>query len=425
MQSSSSPYRQQFIPLLPDSYSRLRQHSAPSPTSAASIWAPQPQSPGGTWPKSLHSYANHHPVLGERRGLGFRQPLFPISDERPLTREDVFGPLGGTEQASRIPIGPIGEGRRKDNPLQDSNVSSSNFDFCVDTVWHICAYIHPTRTSTELLGMQHIEQLFRSLDLTSPPPTDGPNYSTSQVDYDSPSTSSSYPTTPLESSPIGSRTADVLFNALCDFPSHAPSALHSASTPLSSSLPHSKGSSESSWNDNFLSPVQADVLPGHTQSFSQTAFNSYSPFDSPVEETTGSPFSASPVEHVHMANAYQKPSDGVPGWPKLQIPYEPVHAYNRSYEQDLVRSPFEDRNPDQTFNGATLAPQHQRQHQQAASNEVSIRLMQYGSFDLIPSFSQLIFSPCYTPLLRLRIRFSFLASSSLQISRLQSSCSRN
>ncbi|KLO20091.1 ARM repeat-containing protein [Schizopora paradoxa] len=331
---SSSPYRQQFIPLLPDSYSRTRQHSAPSPTStAASIWAPQPQSPGGTWPKSLHSYANHHLGIGERRGLGFRQPLFPLSNERPLTREDVFGPLSGTEQASRKPIGAIGEGRQKGNPLSDSG---------------------------------HFEQMFRSLDLTSPPPIDVPSYSTSQVDYDSPSTSSSYPATPLESSPMGSRSADVQFNAFCDFPSHAPPSLHSTSTPLSASLPPSNGSTESSWSDNFYSSIQADALQGQTQTFSQATFNSCSSFDSPVDGLTGSPFSASPVEQVHISNTFQKPAGNSLGWPKLQIPYEPPQAYNRPCEPDVARSPFDERSLGHTFNNAPVAPQHR---QPSAVNE--------------------------------------------------------
>ena len=201
--------------------------------------------------------------------------------------------------------------------------------------------------------------MFRSLDLTSPPPIDVPNYSTSQVDYDSPSTSSSYPTTPLESSPMGSRSADVLFNAFCDFPSHAPSALNSTSTPLSASLPPSNSSSESSWSDNFYSSIQTDALQGQAQSFSQAAFNSCSSFDSPVEGISGSPFPASPVEQVHTSNSFQKSTGSSLGWPKLQIPYESSQTYNRSCDPDLTRSPFDERSLGHTFSNAPVAPHRQ------------------------------------------------------------------
>lgn len=138
--SSASAFRQQFIPLLPDSYNRTRQHSAPSSTSLnASIWAPQPQSPGGTWPKDVFSFDEHVGQTGGRSGLP-QQGLFPVVDDRPLTKEDVFGPVGGTHLQSQKEVGAIGDGRQKDSPFRESEVRIPSFQFFVQKY---DAYMHP------------------------------------------------------------------------------------------------------------------------------------------------------------------------------------------------------------------------------------------------------------------------------------------
>lgn len=123
--SSSSSFRHQFIPLVPDphdAHNRARQRSAPSGTSLhASIWAPQPQSPGGIWAKDIQDYSEHA-FLGDCR-VGMSQHGFtPVADGRPMTREDVFGLPSGTHSPSQTAIGAIGEGRQKDLPFREAEV---------------------------------------------------------------------------------------------------------------------------------------------------------------------------------------------------------------------------------------------------------------------------------------------------------------
>lgn len=116
--SSSSSFRQQFIPLLPDQ-SRARQHSAPS-LSSPSIWAPQPRSPGGTWPRAILSFDEAAALHGR-----FNRMLdgsFPVVDDRPVRKEDVFGPVGGTQLSDKKEVGAIGDGRQKDPAFPEADV---------------------------------------------------------------------------------------------------------------------------------------------------------------------------------------------------------------------------------------------------------------------------------------------------------------
>ncbi|KAH9854293.1 ARM repeat-containing protein [Lenzites betulinus] len=119
-QTSSS---QAFVPLfdpLPSSRS-----------SAASIWAPQPQPSDVAWSKAIDSFTRVN--LGGIPGVMHSDPRRPSSYN---TSEDVFGPVGFDGQR-RQAVGAIGDGRRKPSPTYD--------EF-------------------------HVEQLLRSLNLNSPAP---------------------------------------------------------------------------------------------------------------------------------------------------------------------------------------------------------------------------------------------------------------
>lgn len=124
--SSASAYRQQFIPLLPDSYHRARQHSAPSTISNASIWAPQPQPPGGIWPGNIlglpdpQNHLEHGSVMTP---LGF--PL-TISDNQ-LFKEDVFGQPPNTLLQNQKIVGAVGDGRRGGSPFREAEVSELSY----------------------------------------------------------------------------------------------------------------------------------------------------------------------------------------------------------------------------------------------------------------------------------------------------------
>lgn len=150
--SSSSSFRQQFLPV-PDSQIRARQHSAPSSTSLhASIWAPQPQSPGGIWPKDVQDYGD--PTYPANAGLAEpRHGCFPVND-RPFTKEDVFGLPGGTRPISQTRVGAIGEGRQKELPFREAEVCQHFRAECRDH-----SRIHPhlqfiDRSSKYLCGMK-------------------------------------------------------------------------------------------------------------------------------------------------------------------------------------------------------------------------------------------------------------------------------
>jgi pumilio RNA-binding family len=84
--------------------------------SASSIWAPQPQPSETTWPKAIDSFSR---VLAERQE---HHPEVYRKTSVPITREDVFGPIGFQDDARKRDIGAIGEGRKKNSPDFDDTV---------------------------------------------------------------------------------------------------------------------------------------------------------------------------------------------------------------------------------------------------------------------------------------------------------------
>ncbi|KAI8990498.1 ARM repeat-containing protein [Trametes punicea] len=103
-----------------------------SRTSAASIWAPQPQPSDVTWSKAIDSFSRAN--FGGASGTSRPDPHH--SSSFPAPGEDVFGPVG-LEGQRRQGVGVVGDGRKKTSPTYD-----------------------------EL----HVEQLLRSLNLNSPAP---------------------------------------------------------------------------------------------------------------------------------------------------------------------------------------------------------------------------------------------------------------
>ncbi|KAI0354687.1 ARM repeat-containing protein [Trametes cingulata] len=105
-----------------------------SRTSAASIWAPQPQPSDVAWSKAIDSFTrvNFGGAPGSARPDPRRSSSFPT----PSAGEDLFAPVG-MESQRRQAVGAIGDGRKKSSPTCD-----------------------------EL----HVEQLLRSLNLNSPGP---------------------------------------------------------------------------------------------------------------------------------------------------------------------------------------------------------------------------------------------------------------
>ena len=91
-----------------------------SRTSAASIWAPQPQPSDTAWTKAIDSFtrANFHGPTANVRPIPQRSSSFPA----PPHGEDVFGPLGHDGQRRRD-VGAIGDGRKKMSPTFDELVS--------------------------------------------------------------------------------------------------------------------------------------------------------------------------------------------------------------------------------------------------------------------------------------------------------------
>ncbi|KAI0756443.1 ARM repeat-containing protein [Daedaleopsis nitida] len=108
-----------------------------SRTSAASIWAPQPQPSDMAWTKAIDVFSrtNFMDGLGIRPGP-YRSSSYPA----PQNSEDVFGPLDSDGQRRRD-VGAIGDGRKKQPSALDD---------------------------------RHVEQLLRSLSLNSPGPAAGP-----------------------------------------------------------------------------------------------------------------------------------------------------------------------------------------------------------------------------------------------------------
>ncbi|TBU26856.1 ARM repeat-containing protein [Dichomitus squalens] len=108
-----------------------------SRSSAASIWAPQPQPSDTAWTKAIDSFtrANLHGLTGT--GLSRPTPQRSSSFPAPNHGQDVFGLPMSQDGQRRRDVGAIGDGRKKLSPTFD-----------------------------EL----HVEQLLRSLNLNSPGP---------------------------------------------------------------------------------------------------------------------------------------------------------------------------------------------------------------------------------------------------------------
>ena len=86
-----------------------------SRSSAASIWAPQPQPSDVAWSQAIDSFTRVSP--GAFRPDARRSSSFPISGE------DVFGPVGCDGGQRRQVVGAIGDGRKKSSPPYDERVS--------------------------------------------------------------------------------------------------------------------------------------------------------------------------------------------------------------------------------------------------------------------------------------------------------------
>lgn len=105
----STPTAQSFIPFA-DNYSPPR-----SRTTAASIWAPQPQQLDSTWPNAIDSFSRDAEKAAFRPHKGFRgfNPIFGC--------EDVFGPVGLVGPPRKRNIGAIGDGRKRQGPEFDDD----------------------------------------------------------------------------------------------------------------------------------------------------------------------------------------------------------------------------------------------------------------------------------------------------------------
>lgn len=88
-----------------------------SRTSAASIWAPQPQPSDTAWTKAIDTFSRSNFV----DGLGIRPaPHRSSSYPAPHNGEDIFGPVG-VDGHRRRDVGAIGDGRKKLSPTFDDN----------------------------------------------------------------------------------------------------------------------------------------------------------------------------------------------------------------------------------------------------------------------------------------------------------------
>ncbi|KAG6380577.1 armadillo-type protein [Boletus reticuloceps] len=107
MQSTTSA--KSFLPFA-DNYSPPR-----SRTTAASIWAPQPQQLDSTWPNAIDTFSRdaERAVFRPQRGLRGFNPVFGS--------EDVFGPVGLVGPPRKRGIGAIGDGRKRQSPELDDD----------------------------------------------------------------------------------------------------------------------------------------------------------------------------------------------------------------------------------------------------------------------------------------------------------------
>lgn len=105
----STPSAQSFLPFA-DDYTPPR-----SRTTAASIWAPQPQHLDATWPNVIGTFPRDAEKAAFRPQRGFRgfNPNF--------RSEDVFGPVGLVGPPRPRDIGAIGDGRKRQSPEFDDD----------------------------------------------------------------------------------------------------------------------------------------------------------------------------------------------------------------------------------------------------------------------------------------------------------------
>jgi hypothetical protein len=101
-----------------------RDYSPPrSRTTAASIWAPQPQLLDATWPKAIDSFSRDAERELQHSGRAQNgHPFFASENEG----QDVFGPVGLVGVPRKRDIGAIGDGRKKHSPDFDDSVSRSH-----------------------------------------------------------------------------------------------------------------------------------------------------------------------------------------------------------------------------------------------------------------------------------------------------------
>ncbi|TDL28065.1 ARM repeat-containing protein [Rickenella mellea] len=228
MQSAPTQPRQPFIPLL--ATPRSRQPSASSSTSSSSIWAPQPQSPAITWPTEIGSFLQsaHHDIIRASQDVHGQG-----ADDRPATKEDVFGIVDNSDTPLKRMIGAIGDGRSREFHSSDD----------------------------------HIEKLLRALNLHSPPPSGHP--SSLNLDFDASPTSTSLSMTPPETSPVTPASSEFLFRHGYDLSSpmdgRGGPILHDHGTPMKSQTEHR-------WNDFSCAPFRSNQYPDQLQSPSFAAF---------------------------------------------------------------------------------------------------------------------------------------------------------
>lgn len=109
----------------PSSFFSLYDPNPPRPRqpsgTAASIWAPQPQPSGTTWPKALDSFSR----VAERDSELCDRPDAHHTVTLPVIgREDVFGPAPALSTARARDVGAIGDGRKKHSPDFEDTVGS-------------------------------------------------------------------------------------------------------------------------------------------------------------------------------------------------------------------------------------------------------------------------------------------------------------
>uniref|UniRef100_A0A0W0FE46 PUM-HD domain-containing protein n=2 Tax=Moniliophthora roreri TaxID=221103 RepID=A0A0W0FE46_MONRR len=103
-----------------------RQRQTTGATTAASIWAPQPQPSETTWPRTLDSFSR----VAERGEMQIpTRPELVHSASMPgpvVTREDVFGPMPPQVNDARLAqpkeVGVIGDGRKTVTPEFDNSL---------------------------------------------------------------------------------------------------------------------------------------------------------------------------------------------------------------------------------------------------------------------------------------------------------------